>query len=230
VLGYILAVDMSQRGTIDGRTARRDRNRLAVLDAVLELFAVGDLNPSPEAVAHRSGLSLRSVYRYVADSDDLIHAAFDRQLDRVRPLLTIDAIGQGPFEARVEAFAAARLRLHEAVAGTARAAELKATTSEIVRDRLLARRYLLRAQLERHFAPEIAALSDCEQPAGQSGPESGAVGQRPGGAAAAAVAAADALTQIETIGWYRGRGGYSQEQTHAALVIALRRLLGQSRS
>jgi AcrR family transcriptional regulator len=194
--------------TSDGRTARRDRNRLAVLDTVLELFAAGDLNPSPDAVAAQSRLSLRSVYRYVADSEDLVHAAIDRHLEKVGPLLVIDRIGQGDFADRVEAFVAARLALYEAVAPTARAAELRAPTSAVLQDGLQARRQMFRIQLEQQFAPEISA-------AAQAGALAGSV-----------LAAADALTQIETIGWYRDRGGYSAEQTHESLVLALGSLLG----
>src|SRR6185312_6061085 len=73
--GSIVATDMSDRAVVDGRTARKDRNMVAVLDAVLELFVRGDLIPSPEAIAQRSGVSLRSVYRYLAASRDLVHAA-----------------------------------------------------------------------------------------------------------------------------------------------------------
>jgi len=51
-IGKGLATSLLERGVApDGRTARRDRNRLAVLDAVIELFAEGDLDPDPEAVA-----------------------------------------------------------------------------------------------------------------------------------------------------------------------------------
>ncbi|MEI2697696.1 MAG: hypothetical protein V9E94_04890 [Microthrixaceae bacterium] len=40
----------------DGRTARRERNRAVVLDAVLDLFAEGGSpNPTPDQVAERSG-------------------------------------------------------------------------------------------------------------------------------------------------------------------------------
>jgi TetR/AcrR family transcriptional regulator of autoinduction and epiphytic fitness len=201
---------MTQDALIDGRTARRDRNRSAVLDAVLDLFGAGDLSPSPEAVAQRSGLSLRSVYRYVADSDDLVHAAIQRHLEKVGPLFAIPEPGQGPFRARVEAFVAARMRLHQSVAPTARAAHLRAQlrptpASEIIRARLDARRKLLRAQLERQFEPELAEL----------GQES-----------MAALAAADALTQIETIDWFLIHGGYTADQAGAALVTGLGRLLG----
>jgi len=85
---------------VDGRTARRDRNREAVLDAVLELFSEGNLAPSPDDVAQRAGISLRSVYRYVADSDGLIRDAIERHTERIAPLFLIEDIGEGPFEKR----------------------------------------------------------------------------------------------------------------------------------
>ena len=62
----------------DGRTARRDRNREAVLDAVLELFSEDAASPAPDDVAARSGVSLRSVYRYFDDMETLIRAAMAR--------------------------------------------------------------------------------------------------------------------------------------------------------
>lgn len=192
------------RGT-DGRTARRDRNRLAVLDAVLELFSEGTLVPSPEQVARRSGLSLRSVYRYVTDRDDLVRAAIDRQLENIRPLFIIHAIGDGPLETRIDAFVGARLRIYEAIAATARASRLRAPANPIIRDQLETNRRLLRTQLERQFAPELDALD--------------ATPRR------AALAAADALTQIDGIEHYRAHRGFSARETEELLAMALRRLL-----
>jgi AcrR family transcriptional regulator len=194
----------------DGRTARRDRNRLAVLDAVLELFAAGDLSPSLEDVAQRSGLSLRSVYRYMSDSEDLVHAAIERHLEKVRPLFAFEPSGLGTFTQRVDAFVAVRLRLYEAIAPTARAAQARAHDksspgSEMLSERLADRRKLLRKQLERQFAAELAAMGD----------------QAP-----AILAAADGLTQIETIDWFVLSGGCSIEQTNEALAAGLHRLLG----
>jgi AcrR family transcriptional regulator len=190
---------------LDGRTARRDRNRVAVLDAVLELFSEGELRPSPEQVASRSGVSLRSVYRYVDDRGDLIRAAIDRHLERVRPLFVIDASGDATIAVRVENFVRARMRGYEAIAPTARASRLSAGTNVIIRDQLERAREIFGAQLEQHFASELEA---CEP------------GRRP-----AMLAAVDALTQIETIDLYRVHRGYSPTETHELLVTALRTLL-----
>ncbi len=197
-------------GFTDGRTARRDRNRQAVLDAVLDLFSEGDLSPAPEAVAQRSGVSLRSVYRYVSDADDLVRAAIDRHLERVGPLFVFEPVGEGPFEDRVRTLVDARLRLYQAIAPAARAAvartRLRPTpASEVIRQSLHARRGMLRLQLARQFEAELGGFGD---------------------QADAALAAADALTQIETIDWFMVDGGYSAEQAREALMTGLGRLLG----
>jgi AcrR family transcriptional regulator len=200
---------MTERAMVDGRTARKDKNRLAVLDAVLELFTEGDLTPSPESIAHRSGVSLRSVYRFLADSKDLVHSAIERHLERVGPMFVLEPLGEGSFDERVETFVTARIRLYQAIAPTARAAQartrMRATpVSEVIRESLNARRGLLRVQLSRHFAAELSGF---------------------GAAADAILAAADALTQIETIDWYLVDGGYTLAQARDALVTGLHRLL-----
>lgn len=207
-----MAVAMTEHAVSDGRTARRDRNKLAVLDAVLELFSEGDIAPSPEAIALRSGVSLRSVYRYMRDLDDLARAAIDRHLERVGSLFVFEPVGEGPFGERVDAFVAARLRLHKAVAPIARAALARTRmrslpAGEVIRENLNVRRGLLRVQLSRHFAAELTTF---------------------GRQADAILAAADALTQIETIDWFMTDGGYTAEQTRDALVAGLYRLLGSA--
>src|SRR3954464_138805 len=97
---------------IDGRTVRRDRNRIAVLDAVLDLFSEGNFAPSAHEVARRSGVSLRWVYRYVADSDDLVRSAIERHIEKVAPLFVTDDIGRGPFGHRLDVFVETRLRVY----------------------------------------------------------------------------------------------------------------------
>ena len=45
---------------VDGRHLRRQRNRDAVVAALLELYGEGNLDPTTDEVAQRSGLSARS--------------------------------------------------------------------------------------------------------------------------------------------------------------------------
>ncbi len=190
---------------VDGRTARRDRNRLAVLDAVLELYDEDNLSPSPDAVARRSGVSLRSVYRYFSDMDELLRAAAHRHSERIEALAVISQIGRGSLNERIGRFLEARMRIYEAAAATARASRLHAATNEIVREQIENGRRRLRAQTEEQFAPEFDAFDPKTK--------------------RAVMAAVDLLTQIETIDLYRHNRRFSSASTAGMLEIALRRLL-----
>ena len=190
---------------VDGRTARKDRNRVAVLDAVLSLFTEDNLIPSPDEVAQRSGVSLRSVYRYFADTEALLRAAIDRHIERIQPLAIIDKFGVGTFEQRLSNFLDARLRLYEAVAPTARASRLRAATSEVIRDQLEASRVQLRNQTVGQFAAELDQLT----------PK----------ARRAALAAVDTLTQMECIDLYRSNRQFSGAATREMLAITITQLL-----
>ena len=189
----------------DGRMARRDRNRVAVLDAVIELFSEGNLDPTPEAVAQRVGLSPRSVYRYFDDRDALMRAAIDRHLESVWGLYLIHAIGEGDLDGRITRFVDGRLRLYEAIAATARASRMRAAANEIVRDQVELTRRALREQIEKHFGPELEALDPRRR--------------------RARIAAVDALCELESLDHYRIHRGFSSGETRNLLVDALHALL-----
>src|SRR6187551_2594584 len=98
----------------DGRRLRRDRNRTAVVEAMLELYGDGNLAPSSEEIAERAGLSSRSLFRYFEDIDDLVQAAIVRQQERIAPFLVVDVDRDASFDERVAAFVQQRLRLLDA--------------------------------------------------------------------------------------------------------------------
>jgi AcrR family transcriptional regulator len=143
---------------LDGRTARRVRNRDAVLDAVLELFAEGSLEPTATEVAERSGVSLRSVYRYFEDTDALIRSAIARNVERVRPLGIIEGLGEGPLESRIDVIVATRFRLYEATAPLMRATMRRAPSNRILSEQLATARRALRAQVDQMFSPELETM------------------------------------------------------------------------
>jgi AcrR family transcriptional regulator len=143
---------------VDGRVARRQRNIDAVLDVVLEMFAEDMLIPTIEQASQRSGLSMRSLYRYFADPAALVEAAIVRNRERAAALSRLSQIGQGPFEQRVDDFVSMRLRLYEANRPLYRATVHHAVTHSRVRDELHRDRGLLREQFELQFAPELDAL------------------------------------------------------------------------
>jgi AcrR family transcriptional regulator len=126
----------TEDASVDGRTARRDRNRDLVLDAVIDLFSEGTLTPSAAEVATRSGVSLRSVYRYFEDQDELVRAAIARHAERVAPLLEVSKPGVGPLDERITRFVARRMRLYEAAAPTVRATLLRAPMNRYLREQM----------------------------------------------------------------------------------------------
>lgn len=153
-------IEATTEAQVDGRTARRDRNREAVLDAAITLFAEGDLEPSAAAVADRSGVSLRSVYRYYEDLEALLRAAIARSLERNLPHFEVEGLGDGALPERIDRLVTRRLALYDHVGGMARAAVLRARTNDLVRQQLALRRAALRAQQEAMFAPELSALPE----------------------------------------------------------------------
>lgn len=143
---------------VDGRTARRDRNRVAVLDAVIELFSESNLSPGVHEVAARSGVSLRSVYRYFEDVDDLIAAAMERQIDKARPLFQMPELGEGPLPARIDRFAARRVALFEAVRDIYRASVVRLADDSQVSSGLEQVRGWMGHQTKKMFLPELDAM------------------------------------------------------------------------
>ncbi len=162
-------VDDSDGDTrVDGRNLRRERNVAAVVDAVLEMFEDEALTPTIERAAERSGLSLRSVYRYFPDPESLTQAAIDEMWRRGQAAAHLSAIGRGPFEDRVTEFARMRVRLYEHVGPGFRAGRLHAPQSVPIRDDLERTRRTLTEQFERQFATELAALPPADRIARQT--------------------------------------------------------------
>jgi AcrR family transcriptional regulator len=196
---------------VDGRAARRDRNRTAVLDAVVGLFSEEDLEPAPEAVAERSGVSLRSVYRYFDDREALLGAAVEHKVEQVRPLLLIHDFGHGTRLERIDRLVGARLRAYDEIASTHRAARRLAVTSVVVRERQQRTRMALRHQVEVQLAPELDDLRS-----------------RTPQQAEVVLEAADALLQFETLDLYRLRRGLGGDHTHDLLVGAVTTLVSSA--
>ena len=198
-------LDMIDEPRTDGRVARRERNVAAVLDAVIEMFSEGDLNPSIERVASRTGLSLRSVYRYFPDPSAMHDAAIARHRARVEPIATIPAIGTGSLEHRIDALVEVRLRLYDHVAATYLATVHNAPRSPRLSAELMRGRSELRAQVGEQFASELDAFGDDRE---------------------AIAMAVDALTQLDSIDLLRRHRALPLTDAAAQLRTVLHRLLG----
>lgn len=193
---------------VDGRVARRQRNLDAVLDVVLEMFAEDMMFPTIEQAAKRSGLSLRSLYRYFADPGALVEAAIKRSRAQAIELSHLAHIGEGPFSERLDDFVSMRLRLYEANGPMFRATIHNAASHPRVRDELHQNRRLLREQFELQFTPELAALSLRR--------------------ASSALEAGNALTQFDSLDLMRRVRNLTVAETDAILRDALTALLAPS--
>lgn len=144
----------------DGRRLRAERNRTAVVEAILDLILAGDMQPSAATVAERAGVSLRSVFRHFEDLDQLLLAAVARHRERTARLWAAPTPASGSQSDRVAALVHQRCRYHEETLPVRRAAEFKATTSAVLRDQLAIGTAFMRHQVGELFEPELAAVAD----------------------------------------------------------------------
>lgn len=194
-----------EHGSMDGRVARRERNIEAVLDVALELFAEEALFPSIDDVAERSGLSLRSIYRYFAEPSELLEAAIRHDREKVAGLAHLSAIGEGPLSSRIDDFVAMRLRLYERVGPAFRATVANSVRHPRIRDAMARNRNELRQQFELQFAREVEVHKPAEREA--------------------VIAAGDVVSQLESIDFLRRHRQFSVVETEKTLRHALHALL-----
>jgi TetR/AcrR family transcriptional regulator of autoinduction and epiphytic fitness len=190
---------------VDGRARRRERNRDAVVTALLELYREGRLQPSAEEVAARAGISVRSVFRYFDDTEAMVRAGIARQQQHLAPLYVLEVPAGAPFPERLRAFVEARTRLLAGMGQVGRVARALAIRQPLVEAELARIRQRLRDQLTEVFAAEIAALPPAER--------------------TAAVAAADVAASWEAFHLMTEDQGLTPEQAAEAMARALARLL-----
>ncbi len=199
------AAAVGEEDVADGRRLRRNRNRDAVVDAYLELVREGDLHPSLAAVAERSGVSHRSVFRYFADKDELTRAAIERQAAFARALAALDVAPDAPLGERIEAFVRQRAEVCEAIGNVGRLSRSLAVHRPIVEEQLARSRRIFRAQARTLFAPELGAMDTA--------------------AAAETLAAVDVICSFEAYDLLRRDEGMSQARAARTMHRAVTQLL-----
>ncbi len=147
---------------MDGRTARAEKNRQAVLDAALALIDEGNLHPTAQAVAERAGVATRSVYHHYQDLETLYLHAAQTQVARHWVVLLEPVTGE--LGERIDAVVELRSRLFESVTNVRRAALLREHESAVLSERLTESRAALRAHLRAHL-PELDALPAADREA-----------------------------------------------------------------
>lgn len=85
---------------VDGRRARSQRSRQAVIDAALELMEEGNLIPTAQQISDRAGVNIRNFFRYFEDMESLF-ATIDEQTREANEALFLGGDREGDLEARV---------------------------------------------------------------------------------------------------------------------------------
>lgn len=197
--------DAGAAETTDGRHARRERNRLAVVDAMLALYGEGNFEPSSDQIAERAGLSPRSLFRYFDDIDDLARSAIARQYERVRGLAALDLSTDAPRGERVARLVRSRLRTYEEIASVGVVTRIRAPFKPVVAEQLRQARAMWRTQVQQLFALEFDAM--------------------PSARSAGALAAIDVLASFESVQLLRDDQGLSAAVIEAALIDSITRIL-----
>ncbi len=195
---------MPTETTIDGRRARRDRNRTAVIDALFALLLEG-VRPSTEEIAARAGVSVSSLFRYFDSIDDLQRQTIDVHFERFGPLFDVPSIGAGDRDGRIDRFVDARIELHATVAPIARLARARAFDQPVIAETLAQARRRLATQIGEHFAAELEVASS--------------------DAAEDVADAIDGLTSFEAWDLLSNTHGRSAEQIRRAWTAAIRSVL-----
>ena len=147
---------------IDGRRARRERSRVAVVDAVFALIHDGKIPPTPEDIAELAGVSVSSVFRNFDGLDDVQRQAFDvfrhRYAHLLEPVIAADATRSE----RVAAHVKSRLALLSAAGPMMRVARHRALDSSAMAEGVARNRSQLSDQTRAHFSTESAQLTPAE--------------------------------------------------------------------
>jgi AcrR family transcriptional regulator len=147
---------------VDGRTARADRTRNAIVEAHLALIGEGDLKPTGERIAERAGVSLRALWANFKDMEALFRASGERLRERqdaefrpVSPTL--------PLARRIDEFCRQRARILELIAPSARAAQLLEPFSAQLRQNRASNINRVQREIKELFAQELEAAGTARE-------------------------------------------------------------------
>lgn len=143
---------------LDGRGLRRERNRDAIVEALLELCNEGHLDASAAQIAERAGLSARSLFRYFDDIDDLYRTVCQEQFDRVLAVSKIHNFGQGSTLEKVENLVDQRIRIYRSTVNVGRVARSQQYKVPAIAKMLAQGRDALMETAAHHFRAELDSL------------------------------------------------------------------------
>ena len=189
---------------IDGRRARGLRTRDAIISALLDLVAAGDVAPTAQRVADRAGVSVRSVYQHFSDVEGLYADATERTYEWARDAAK-DVDISLPAARRVDTFVEDRTAILEALLSFHRAVRLMEPASDRVRESRQTMDKWEKDRVAKVFAQELRAMESSRRVAVLAGVD--------------ALASADAWDHLR-------RSGQSARSARQALRSGILSLLG----
>lgn len=141
----------------DGRVARGQRTRQAVIDALYELYTAGNLTPTIQELATKVGMTTRSIYHHFPDREAVATALAEQQMERHPRLFAARRI-RGTLSERVDGTVAHRAELFETVAPVRRSALALRHAIPALQTQQTNMASHLREQLTRTFESELSAL------------------------------------------------------------------------
>jgi len=150
---------MADVTTVDGRVARGERNREAIVESLVACYEDGVLRPSAAEVARRAGVSARSVHNHFDDMETLRAEVARRQWER-HGTLAQPVSADGPLAERIARVVERRRVLFETLTPVRRAALLSVHDSPTIADNLARFDRAMRANAATTFAPELAGAPD----------------------------------------------------------------------
>ena len=145
----------------DGRSARRERSRAAIIDAVFALVQEGKVPPHVDDVADRAGVSVSTIFRSFDGVPDMQHQALESFQPKFQHLFTVDDAGRARTE-RIRSHVQTRVELFGVAGGLMRIGRARALDHEPMVEGLARLRARLAAQTRQRFHVELDQLTPAE--------------------------------------------------------------------
>lgn len=153
---------MEGNQTVDGRRARRERSREAVVEAAFALIVEGKGPPAAEDVAERAGVSVSSIFRNFDGLADIQEQALALFRERYSHLLTATPAPDADRRERIAFFVDHRLDLYAQAHPLLTVARMRAFEHDSWSGPVAENRETLAAQTRACFAAEIADRKPAE--------------------------------------------------------------------
>ncbi|WP_162899139.1 TetR/AcrR family transcriptional regulator [Mycobacterium shigaense] len=146
----------------DGRRARRERGRQAVVDAAFALILEGTAPPSVQDVAERAGVSVSTVFRNFDGLADLQRQALGQFQSRYSHFVSARPAPGADLESRIGFFVRTRVGLYERAGKLLMLARGRALDHETMAQAVAYNRAALAAQTRECFWTEITGRSEAD--------------------------------------------------------------------